>query len=464
MILHPLPPKADDIPSPELFTYPFRYKPHPLCVAAVEDVTPLCRKLLEQEKSGKMFGVMIVEKEGQRYYLAAFSGMTGGQYLHEGFVPPVYNLQEEGSYFKQEEANITAINHRIAGGEDTAELRQERKQRSTALQRWLFDQFHLLNAAGVEVQLPTLFEEQPQILTADEYFNGKRQAQAGSRIPSGAGECCAPKLLQYAYQHKLRPLCMAEFWLGPSPKDELRTDGQYYPACNAKCKPILRHMLKGLQVEESPMLSTAREQAKKVEYIYNDEDMAVVYKPAGLPTTPGNEDIPSLLDIVRERWTEAVNVHRLDMDTSGIIVFALNGEAYKKLQEQFVKQTVRKTYVALLESPVAADIPRTGTITLPLLPNPFDRPRQMVSHEHGKRAVTDYEVQEGGMRVVFYPRTGRTHQLRVHAAHGGGLGVPIKGDALYGMAADRLYLHAERIEIKHPRTGAGMLFERKADF
>jgi len=463
MLLHPLPPGTDDIPSPEQFTYPFRYKPHPLCVAAVEDITPVCRQLLEKEKSGKMFGVMIVEAEGKRYYLAAFSGMTGGTYLQEGFVPPVYNLQTEGSYFKQEEANITAINQRIANGEDTPELRKERKQRSIALQQWLFEQFHLLNARGESKSLTSLFEDHPQILTAEEYFNGKRQAQAGSRIPSGAGECCAPKLLQYAYRHSLKPLCMAEFWLGPSPKDEVRIDSQYYPACNSKCKPILRHMLEGLNVEENPMLSTAREQAKKVEYIYDDEDMAVVYKPAGLPSTPGNDDMPSLLDIVRLRWAEAVNVHRLDMDTSGIIVFALNEKAYKQLQEQFVKQAVGKTYVALLERPVAESVPRKGTITLPLLPNPFDRPRQMVSYEHGKRAVTEYELQDG-TRVVFHPKTGRTHQLRVHSAHGDGLGVPIKGDALYGRAADRLYLHAERIEIKHPRTGAGMIFERKADF
>ena len=462
MLLHPLPPETDDIPSPEQFTYPFRYKPHPLCVAAVEDIAPVCRQLLTKEKSGKMFGVMIVEAEGKRYYLAAFSGMIGGTYLQEGFVPPVYNLQTEGSYFKQEEANISAINHRIANGEDTEELRRERKQRSIALQQWLFEQFHLLNAKGESKSLISLFENQPQILTAEEYFNGKRQVQMGSRIPSGAGECCAPKLLQYAYQHQLKPLCMAEFWLGPSPKDEVRIDSQYYPACHSKCKPILRHMLEGLQVEENPMLSTAREQAKKVEYIYEDDDMAVVYKPAGLPSTPGNDDMPSLLDIVRERWAGAVNVHRLDMDTSGIIVFALNENAYKQLQEQFVKQTVVKTYVALLESPVAENIPRKGTITLPLLPNPFDRPRQMVSYEHGKRAVTDYELQES--RVVFHPKTGRTHQLRVHSAHSDGLGVPIKGDALYGRAADRLYLHAERIEIKHPRTGAGMIFERKADF
>ena len=463
MILHPLPDGTKTIPSSPLFTYPFRYQPHPLCVAAVEDIKPWCRQLLQNEKSGKMFGVMIVEKDGTRNYLAAFSGMIGGTYLHDGFVPPVYNLQQEGSYFKQEEANITALNHRIANGEDSSELRAERKRRSVALQKWLFEQFNLLNAEGETANLPTLFETQPQILNAEEYFNGKRQSASVSRIPSGSGECCAPKLLQYAYKHGLHPVCMAEFWLGPSPKDELRIDGQYYPACQSKCKPILQFMLRGLQVEENPMLATAREQAKRVEYIYEDEDLAVVYKPAGLPSTPGKDDFVSLLDIVRRRYPQAMNVHRLDMDTSGIIIFALNEEAYKQLQEQFIRQAVRKTYVAILEHELAEGTAHEGTISLPILPNPFDRPRQMVSHEHGRRAVTNYRM-ESGTRVIFHPQTGRTHQLRVHAAHQEGLGVPIKGDVLYGMASDRLYLHAERIEIKHPRTGAGMQFERKADF
>lgn len=485
--LHPLPDVAEGCASPQLFTYPFRYQPHPLCRAAAEDITPLCRELLQRESGGKMFGVLVVEYQSRAYYLAAFSGKLGGTYIHPGFVPPVYDLQHPGSYFRQEEAAISAINQRIGAGEDTPELRAERKSRSTALQRWLFRQFDFLNAKGESKNLTDLFARQPHILTAEEYFNGKRGKRSGNtsgstsdntpdntsnapsdntpdntpHIPSGAGECCAPKLLQCAYLHNLRPLCMAEFWLGPSPKDELRIDGNFYPACQSKCRPILSHMLGGLSVEENPMARTARERAREVEYIYEDTDMAVVYKPSGLLTAPGkDDDLPSLLQIVRQRHPGAINAHRLDMDTSGLLVFALNERAYHEIQQQFIRQEVGKTYVAILERPVPEGISTTGTIALPLLPNPYDRPRQMVSYEHGKRATTQYEL-TSPTRVVFHPRTGRTHQLRVHAAHPDGLATPIKGDPLYGTPSERLYLHAESITLRHPGTGATMTFEKK---
>ncbi len=477
-MLHPLPHSTEAIASPRLFTYPFRYVPHPLCIAAAEDIKPLCRQLLKGERSGKMFGILVVEKTTDdsddhtsnntenttpsRFYLAAFSGMLQGTYLHPGFVPPIYNLQEPDSYFKQEETAISLINKRIAEGEDTQQLRMQRRQRSVALQQWLFAQFHLLNALGEQQPLPALFEHQAPILSAADYFNRRHHATA-SRIPSGTGECCAPKLLQYAYQHHLRPHCMAEFWLGPSPHNELRIDGNYYPACQSKCRPLLRHMLRGLQVEENPMLSVARMKAKEVEYIYSDSDILVVCKPAGLPSVPGNEDMPSLLDIVRQRYTQATAVHRLDMDTSGLLLFALNEQAHKHLQQQFISQSVRKTYVALLSHPIRTDLPRSGTICLPLLPNPYDRPRQMVSIEHGKRAVTQYQMLSSTL-VLLQPHTGRTHQLRVHAAHPSGLGVPISGDSLYGTPSERLCLHAQSIEFVHPRTNEQMQFEKKADF
>ncbi|MBQ9363288.1 MAG: RluA family pseudouridine synthase [Bacteroidaceae bacterium] len=461
--LHKLPLSAESIPSPAQFTYPFCYEPHPLCVAAAEEIKPLCRKFLKKENGGKMFGVLVVEQNGERYYLAAFSGLLAGSYLQEGFVPPVYNLQNPGGYFKQEEAEITAINHRIQQGEDTLNLRTERKQRSIALQQWLFMQFNFLNGTGNSRNLIDIFQNQPPILTAEEYFNRKGAVQ-GAKVPSGAGECCAPKLLQYAYLHGLRPLCMAEFWLGPSPKDELRTDGNYYPACHAKCKPILSHMLQGLDVEENPMLKRNQAMAALVEYVYEDDDIAVVNKPSGLLATPGKDNVLSLLDIVRKRHPEAINAHRLDMDTSGLMLFALNDAAYKHLQQQFYQQSVKKEYVALLDSTPSPSLPHQGTISLPLLPNPFDRPRQMVSHEHGKRAVTHYILLEEGQRVLFHPQTGRTHQLRVHAAHPEGLGCPIKGDPLYGTPADRLYLHAQSIEFVHPKSGERVRFNKKSDF
>ena len=472
---------------------------------------PLCRELLKGEQGGKMFGVLVVEAEqpqnlknsepmnlkspspplperegaiswraapfggrgaSNRYFLTAFSGILAGSYFHDGFVPPIYNLQHPAGHFKQEEAEITAINHRIRSGEDTAELRAERRQRSIALQQWIFMQFNLLNGRGERQNLTDLFRHQPRILSEEEYFNKAKtlsdsETKEGKtrdgafRIPSGSGECCAPKLLQYAYLHHLRPVCMAEFWLGPSPKDELRIDGNYYPACHAKCKPILTHMLQGLDVEENPMLKRSREMAAQVEYLYEDDDIAVVCKPGGLLSTPGKDDVPSLLDIVHQRHPQAVNAHRLDMDTSGVMVFALNDKSYHHLQAQFYRQEVRKQYVALLDGhPLSEE----GTISLPLLPNPLDRPRQMVNHEHGKRAVTQYKLLGNGNRILFIPKTGRTHQLRIHAAHPEGLGCPIKGDPLYGTPADRLYLHAESITFCHPATGKRVTFCAPAPF
>ena len=342
-------------------------------------------------------------------------------------------------------------------------LKAERKSRSDELQRWLFAQFNLLNAQGTAQNLLDIFQNQPRILTPEEYFHKAEAPSTAIKVPSGAGECCVPKLLQYAYQHNLRPLCMAEFWLGPSPKEELRTDGNYYPACQSKCKPILAHMLQGLQVEENPMLRRSRAVAAQMEYIHEDPDILVVYKPAGLLSTPGKDDVPSLLDIVRQQHPQAINVHRLDMDTSGLLLFAQNEAAYKNLQQQFYRQTVKKEYIALLSGTPSPSLPTEGTITLPLLPNPLDRPRQVVNLQHGKRAVTHYQMLNTN-RVLFLPQTGRTHQLRVHAAHPDGLGTPILGDPLYGIPADRLYLHAQSLTFVHPRTGTTMTFCKSPDF
>lgn len=465
-ILHTMPEGTDTIPSPLQFTYPFQYEPHPLCLAAVKEIKTRCRSLLIHEKGGKMFGVLVVEKDGTRYYLAAFSGILEGTYHIEGFVPPIYDLQHPGCYFQEEQEVINSINRRIEQGDTAPELFEERRTRSRNLQYWLFQQFHVLNAYGEEKDLPELFKNEKPILTEEEYYR-RKQSPTLQRIttipPAGSGECCAPKLLQYAFTHGLTPLCMAEFWLGPSPKDEPRIDGNYYPACHAKCRPILRHMLQGLDIEENPMLRRNRAVAAQVEYIYEDADIAVLYKPSGLLSAPGKDDVPSLLDLVREKHPEAMYAHRLDMDTSGLIVFALHAAAYKHLQNQFYRHEVKKHYIAILDGEVSAALPRTGTIRLPLLANPFDRPRQMVNCEHGKQAITHYEIlstSDGTTRIKFNPQTGRTHQLRLHSAHPDGLGCPIKGDTLYGTPSDRLYLHAERLEFTHPTTGVWMVFEK----
>lgn len=318
-ILHQMPEETEGIQSPPSFTYPYYYQPHPLCVAAVEDIKMECRRLLEGEEGGKMFGVLVVERTGthhdneegrlDRYYLAAFSGIIKGTYHHEGFVPPIYDLQQPTSYFQSEQAVITEMNRRIREGNATMELYEERKERSRRLQWWLFQQFHVLNAKGEEKELTDIFKDEKPILSTEEYYARSHPRYRLSKHlnipPSGAGECCAPKLLQYAYSHKLRPVCMAEFWLGPSPKDEIRIDGNYYPACQSKCRPILSHMLKGLDVEDNPLLEKSRKLVSKVEYLYEDDDIVVMYKPSGLLTAPGKNDVPSLLDVVKKRHPEA---------------------------------------------------------------------------------------------------------------------------------------------------------------
>ena len=388
-------------------------------------------------------------------------------------------------------------------------LKTERKERSAALQRKLFEQFRMLNAQGEVKDLYTIFEQTVQKVP-----------------PAGAGECALPKLLQYAYLHQLKPLAMAEFWWGDSPKNEIRHHGYYYPSCKGKCEPILQHMLQGLEVDENPLLNPVHEE-EELEIVFEDEWLLVVNKPAGMLSVPGKaEDRDSVYHRLKKKYPEATGpmiVHRLDMATSGLLLVAKTKEVHRDLQAQFANRSIKKRYVAVLDGviikteketkPIAekailiaketvstkktAKAERTGNtgrIELPLCLNPLDRPRQMVSSEHGKEAITEYQIISESeritsesentfnesnridesersinesrkyTRIVFYPLTGRTHQLRVHAAHPEGLGCPILGDELYGKKADRLYLHAEYIEFRHPIYGDILCIQKEADF
>ena len=388
-------------------------------------------------------------------------------------------------------------------------LKTERKERSAALQRKLFEQFRMLNAQGEVKDLYTIFEQTVQKVP-----------------PAGAGECALPKLLQYAYLHQLKPLAMAEFWWGDSPKNEIRHHGYYYPSCKGKCEPILQHMLQGLEVDENPLLNPVHEE-EELEIVFEDEWLLVVNKPAGMLSVPGKaEDRDSVYHRLKKKYPEATGpmiVHRLDMATSGLLLVAKTKEVHQDLQAQFANRSIKKRYVAVLDGaiikteketkPIAekailiakntvstkktAKAERTGStgrIELPLCLNPLDRPRQMVSSEHGKEAITEYQIISESeritsesentfnesnridesersinesrkyTRIVFYPLTGRTHQLRVHAAHPEGLGCPILGDELYGKKADRLYLHAEYIEFRHPIYGDILCIQKEADF
>lgn len=528
------------IELPRLFTYPFHYTPHPLCVMAAGEVQAYINKQTrwkEELDKGKMFGVLIVRtSNGQTGYLAAFSGNLCGSNSHSFFVPPVYDLLKPDGFFKIEEEQISAINHQIGQlqncdrylelqqkmeretassqqalsearkvlkaakekreqrrlhrpneNEQAAMIREsqyqkaefkrlerywkeqiseiktelesfssqiealkaERRNRSAALQQKLFQQFNFLNAKGETKNLCAIFEETVQ-----------------KTPPAGAGECAAPKLLQYAYLSGLSPITMAEFWWGKSPKTEIRHHGYYYPSCRGKCEPILRHMLQGLNVEPAPSERYSLSQ-NMPEILFEDQWLLVLHKPEGVLSVPGKSEEQSIYSLLRARYPEATGplvVHRLDMATSGLLLAAKTQEVHRHLQAQFENRSIKKRYIALLDGILPEE---EGVIDLPICPDYLDRPRQMVNEELGKTAITRYQVMDrknGQTRIAFFPLTGRTHQLRVHAAHPLGLNCPIVGDELYGRKAERLYLHAEYLEFIHPVSGQRMVIEKKAEF
>lgn len=539
------------IELPERFTFPFYYNPHPLTQIAAAQLQQSLPGVdhnfgltadTQAGAIGKMFGVLVVaDAAGRLGYLSAFSGKLGGTNAHDRFVPPVFDMLTENSFFLQEQEVISAVNTRLeeiendeqytrsraelerltaqweqemadlkkelkhnkdarrlrreelAGnpcdnpeqeeatlakqshydrhrlrelkttGKEVIEalqatvgqyevrieaLKNERRERSAALQAQLFEQYSFLNQAGVQKSLQDVFSK-----------------TAFGRPPSGAGECATPKLLQYAFAHGLTPLAMAEFWWGASPASEIRRHRQFYPACAGKCKPILAHMLEGMPVDENPFLQPA-EDGITLQIVYEDAYLAVVNKPSGLRSVPGVDIFDSVYSRLSSLLTDAepLMVHRLDMGTSGLLVVAKTAEVHKHLQQQFLDRKVSKRYTALLSKVIAET---EGEIRLPLRPDPFNRPMQLVCFETGKKSSTRWRVVErtnGTTRIHFWPHTGRTHQLRMHAAHELGLNAPIVGDDLYGTADKRLYLHAGELSFMHPVTREIMRFEVAEDF
>ncbi|MEM5531168.1 RluA family pseudouridine synthase [Pseudoalteromonas arctica] len=333
--------------------------------------------------------------------------------------------------------------------DEIAHLKKRRKTLSKSLQKKLFAQYQFLNANGETTDLNAIFAALPE-----------------HTPPSGAGDCAAPKLLQYAYKHDLKPLAMAEFWWGAAPKSAIRQHKNYYPSCYSKCQPILGHMLKGLNVEDNPLLINPA-QGKDLSIVYKDDDLLVVNKPAEFLSVPGVNIDDSVYMRIKTQFPEASGpliVHRLDMSTSGLLMIALNKRVHKALQKQFIERTIDKRYVALVNGNVAED---SGVIDLPLVLDFDDKPRQMVCYKHGKPSLTTWQVLERNnniTRLQLSPKTGRTHQLRVHCAHSLGLNMPIIGDTHYGQKADRLHLHAEYLAFTHPITLKRLEFEVAADF
>ena len=538
---------------------PFYYTPSPRCEQAVSSLLDVIHSNPEWQDevwNGKTFGVLITESET----LFAYSGQMLGRYDIEGFVPPIFDYLDEKGYFKTHEAEIVNINKkidRLSASEELHQarealyeaekakpvlppsrninpssdeyeaycrqrqfekgeyrrqkaawnervgkcrdalqviqdhitsLKQERKRKSDSLQHWLFEHFVMLNAKGEKKNLLDIFSEWAE--------------RTGSKCvipPSGSGECCAPKLLQYAYIKGLKPVEIAEICPSPalrasSPQgarrklplfaenvigntnfslapwgEDARRAGEgpsfsFRPACQSRCKPILDWMLQGLEVEANPLEEP--EQRTTLPILFENEKIIVIDKPEGMLSVPGKSKRKSAIDILREMrpdCPELIMAHRLDMQTSGVLVAAKTMEIYRHLQQMFVAKNFQfsivnfqlsKTYFALLESILSLPVGTKGEISLPLSSDYLNRPCQKVDYENGKDALTIYEVMgvveaEGHPRTLLrlHPVTGRTHQLRVHCAHPDGLGMPILGDDLYGRHAKRLYLHAQEIRI-----------------
>ena len=434
--MHPL---HTDLSKPERFTNPFFYEPHPLCLLAAEEVKQEIARIHPTE--GKMFGVLVVErnekckvKNEKLGFLAAYSGLLEGRNDWDYFVPPIFDAQQPDGYFKTREREIMAS--------------EEHKQMSQELQTWLFHQYQLLNARGETKDLVDVWQD---------YHCSARIRSKFPLPPGGTGDCCAPKLLQYAYKEGLKPICMAEFWWGESPKNLIRHHEQFYPACRGKCLPVLTWMLQGLEVAPNP--EENRSTPLEPEVVYEDEVVVVVNKPSGMLSMPGRQTTYSVATWAQERWPGSMVAHRLDMSTSGIILVAKTEEAYHALQEQFTERVVKKKYLAIVEGKPQEE---HGVINLPLSSDPLNRPCQVVDHEHGKQAITEYRVlatAQGYTLLALWPHTGRTHQLRMHCAHHEGLDCPILGDELYGRKAERLYLQAQAITFVHPSTNKRMHFE-----
>ena len=544
------------IKPPTKFTYPFYYEPHLLCKTAANEVQEYLKNQtdfdhnfgLEKSKKGvaigKMFGVLIVKNQRDEIgYLAAVSGKLADTNTHKKFVPPVYDMLTENSYFLKEEKELNNINAELYQLENNTDfiklltqykvekknaaidihdkksankiakkqrneqrkhavsklnsldvakleeelakesleakyflnnvvrywnhvlnnikekldlyttkidhLKEQRKIKSAALQNYLFEQYKFLNIYKESRDLIEIFAETSEL-----------------NPPAGSGECAAPKLLQYAFLHNLKPIAMAEFWWGQAPNKEIRKHKQFYPACQGKCKPILTHMLSEIEMDTNPMLKNPAI-GKELEYLFEDEDIIVVHKPAEFLSVPGIHIQDSVYTRIKNKYPNIsgpIIVHRLDMSTSGILLLAKNKKAHKILQSQFINKTIQKRYEALLDGNLKND---SGSINLPLRVDLNDRPRQLVCFEHGKNAETHWKVidrKNNTTRVHLFPISGRTHQLRVHTSHKLGLNTSIIGDDLYGTKEHRLHLHAAEITFTHPTTKKELTFYKEAEF
>lgn len=463
----PFAPQPSPSQLPERFPTPFdRAAVHPLARrAALELLAELESPAraafgLNEPGGGKMFGVLIVERpDGIIGYLRAFSGMLDGRWDVEGYAPATFDADARDAVWLDGEAAMYAYAAerdalRDAGSHaKVAALEKERSARSRELLQQIQTSYHFTNARGDAKTLRELF--------------------APAQPPGGAGDCAAPKLLAEAYRRALRPIALAEFWSGAPPRAGDRHARSFYPACRGKCAPILTHMLAGLPADPPPLFGAARFPASEPVAVFEDDWIVIVNKPGGMLSVPGRS--AQLQDCVssrlRARYPESSGqlvVHRLDLDTSGLLLAAKDSDTFVALQRLFSRREITKRYIAWLDGDVRGD---QGTIDLALRLDVDDRPRQIHDPVHGKAAVTKWEVLERKNRrtkVALFPLTGRSHQLRVHTSHPLGLDAPIVGDRLYGRHAPaddaRLLLHAESLTFVHPVTGEAISVVNVAPF
>ncbi|NGM64378.1 RluA family pseudouridine synthase [Sphingobacterium sp. SGR-19] len=423
------------------------------------DFPALLRQLKETQQQAdeelKTYRLHMKEEKTKRKKIRTESkdilSVADYQLLETDLIKQSYRDQHEYAVLKSKwKGQLESIEILIQDKRQEIEsLKSSRKLKSATLQQRLFEQYQFLNAREETKNVLAIFAESKQPIP-----------------PAGAGECAAPKLLQYAYQHRLKPICMAEFWWGVSPSSEVRKHKNFYPACKSKCEPILSHMLKGLQVAPNPMRINPAF-GRTFDIIHEDHDIIVINKPSEFLSVPGIHITDSVYTRILEQYPEVsgpVIIHRLDMSTSGILVLAKHKDAHQFIQQQFIQHTVIKRYTAILDGMVNL---KNGLINLPLRVDLDDRPRQVVCYKYGKPAQTKFEVlthDNGLTRIHFFPLTGRTHQLRIHAAHHLGLHTPILGDDLYGQRANRLHLHAGYIQFIHPSTGKLTTFTAEDPF
>jgi tRNA pseudouridine32 synthase/23S rRNA pseudouridine746 synthase len=524
-------PAASELP--ERFPSPFDADAvHPLARRAADELRRDMTFALDGPGGGKMFGVLVVEHAGRIGYLRGFSGMVDGRWTVDGFVPPVFDAGARDAFWPAGERELAELDRQLAeldarampvraeldamvasDDAERVELRArhranrdrrhvaraepgadrhalDQQSRGDAAERDRLDARHAERRAPLDAALRSFDDqrtalegrrtERSRVLLHQIHATyvlpsarGERRSLgelfAPAEPPGGAGDCVAPKLLGYAFRHGLRPIALAELWLGAPPATGGRHAGVYYPACRGKCGPILAHMLDGVPTTPAPVFGGGPIAADEPRTIFEDDWLVVVDKPVGLLSVPGRGGAlrDSVLARLRERYPAATGplvVHRLDLDTSGVLLVAKDADTHTALQRLFARREIDKRYIAWLDGAVARD---GGVIELALRVDLDDRPRQIVDRVHGDPAVTEWRVIERAgarTRVALTPHTGRTHQLRVHAAHPDGIAVPIVGDRLYGRPGERLLLHAEALAFVHPRTGETIVVESPAPF